>query len=236
MDAEILVAAELSEHGVRNRADTHLQAGPVFDQRGAVFADRRLDFVGLREMSFLERRVVLHEQVDVVDVNERVAERAGNMFVDHGDHRLRAFDGGQRRVDRRAERYIAVRVGRRNLNHRDVARKHAAAVELLRLAQEDGNVVGVARLRHLTHVPADEKRVELENPFELGSGIGSRALGVQMVYVNVLQLAVAAPLAHGLDQALRSAGHAAQMDVVMAFDCPDGLLGRDEMDRFGHCV
>lgn len=96
---------------------------------------------------------------------------------------------------RRAERYIAVRVGRRNLNHRDVARKHAAAVELLRLAQEDGNVVGVARLRHLTHVPADEKRVELENPFELGSGIGSRALGVQMVYVNVLQLAVAAPLA-----------------------------------------
>ena len=77
---------------------------------------------------------------------------------------------------------------------------------------------------------------ELENPFELGSGIGSRALGVQMVYVNVLQLAVAAPLAHGLDQALRSAGHAAQMDVVMAFDCPDGLLGRDEMDRFGHCV
>lgn len=64
MDAEILVAAELSEHGVRNRADTHLQAGPVFDQRGAVFADRRLDFVGLREMSFLERRVVLHEQVD----------------------------------------------------------------------------------------------------------------------------------------------------------------------------
>ena len=58
----------------------------------------------------------------------------------------------------------------------------------------------------------------------------------RQVYVNVLQLAVAAPLAHGLDQALRSAGHAAQMDVVMAFDCPDGLLGRDEMDRFGHCV
>ena len=201
-----------------------------------MLADSRLDFVGLREVGLFEGRVVLHEQVDVVDVDERVAERAGDMLVDHGDHRLSAFDGGQRRVDRCAERYIAVRVGRRDLNHRDVARKHTAAVELLRLAQKDGNVVGIARLRHLAHVPADEERVELENPLELGRGIGGRTLGMQVVYVNVLQLAVAAPLAHGLDQALRSAGHAAQMDVVMAFDRPDGLLGRDKMDRFGHRV
>ena len=145
-----------------------------------------------------------------------------------------ALDGGQRGVDRRAERNVPVLVGRTNLDHRYVARHGAAAVELLRLAEEDGDVVGVAALGDLTHVGADEERIELEDARELGIGVGRRTLGVEMVDVDVLQLTGLAARAHGVDKALRSRSHGTQMDVVARFDHFDRLFGGDEMDGVLH--
>ena len=51
-----------------------------------------------QEVSLFERLVILYEQVDVVNVDERVSERARNVFIDDGDHRTGALDGGQRGV------------------------------------------------------------------------------------------------------------------------------------------
>ena len=234
MDTEVFVPGQLGEHGVRDRADAHLQAGAVLDQRGAVLADRRFGLVRGREVSLFERLVVLYEQVDVVNVDERVSERARNVFIDDGDHRTGALDGGQRGVDRSAQRYVAVRVRGRYLNHRHVARQRAAAVQFLGFAEEYRDVVGVARLGHLADVAAYEKRVELENAFELRSRVGSGPFGVQMVHVHVFEFFVASAVAHGVDQALRRAGHAAQVNVIAGFDHFHRFGGRNEFDLFGH--
>ena len=234
MDAEVLVASQLCQHGIGNGADAHLERRAVLDQRGAVLADGRLDLVGLGEVRLHERRVVLHEKVDLRHGDHRLAERTGHVLVHHGDHVVGALHGGQRRVHRRAERHVAVLVGRADLDHRHVARHGAAAVQPLGFAQEDRNVVGVAALRHLADVAAHEERVELEDALEFRIGIGGRTLRVEVMDVHVLQFSGLAAFAHGVDQALRSRCHGAQVHMIARFDDLDGLFRSRKMDWVSH--
>ena len=223
--------------GVRNGTDTHLKRGAVADEFGAVLADGRFDLVGLGELGLNERGVVLDEDVDLRHGDHGLSEGAGNVLVHDGDDAVGALHGGQRSVDRRTERHISVLVGRADLNHGDVAGYGAAAVELLGLAQEDRNVVGITALGYLAHVRTDEEGVELEDALELRIGIGSRTLGVEVVYMDVLQLSGFAALAHGVDQALRSGCYGAQVHVISRLDDLDGLFGRCEFDlRIHWCV
>ena len=187
---------------VRNGSDAHLQRRAVLDQGCAVASDGRLDLIRLREFGLDQRGVVLHEQVDLRQRDHRLSESAGNILVHHGDHIVGTLHGGQRSVDRRTQRYITVLVGRADLNHRHIARNGSAAIQFLRFAQEDGNVVGIAALRHLADVRAHEERVELEHALEFGIGIGCRTLGVQVMDMHVLQFAGFAALAHRVDQTL----------------------------------
>ena len=188
-------------------------------------------------MGLHERGVVLDEEVDLRHRDHGLAERTGNVLVYHGDHVVGALDGGQRGIDRRAERYEAVLVRGRNLDHGHVARYGAATVETLCLAQEDRNVVGISALGHLADVAAHEERVELEDAFELLVGIGGRALGVEVVDVYILQFTGFAALAHGVDQALGSRSYGAQMHVIARLDDLDGLFGGGKFDLCVHwCV
>ncbi len=234
MDAEVLVAAQLRQHGIGNGADAHLQRRAVLDQGCAVLADGRLGLVRLGEVRLHQRSVVLHEIVDLRRVDHGLSEGAGNVLVHHGEHVIGGLHGGQRRVYRGAERYEAVFVGRRYLNHRHVAGNRAAAVQALRLAQENRNVVGVAALRHFADVAAHEERVELEHAFEFLVGIGRRAFGVQVVDVYVLQFTGLAARAHGVDKALGSRSHGTQVYVVARFDNLDGFFGSGKFDLGSH--
>ena len=224
VDTQILVTHQLRQHGVRNGADAHLQRGAVLDQFGAVAADAGLDLVGLGEVRLDERLVVLHEGVDLRHRDHRLTERTGHVLVDDGDHVVGHLDGAQRSVDRGAERYVAVLVRGRHLNHRHVAGYGSATVEALRLAQEDRNVVGIAALGILADVGAHEEGVELEDAVELLGSIGCRALGVEVVDMYVPEFAGTSAAAHGLDQTLRCRCHGAQMHVVAGLDDLDGFV------------
>ena len=200
------------------------------DQFGAVLADLEFGLVGFREWGLDQRRIVVYEYVDLRHGDDGVAERAGHVFVDHGDDGLRRLYGGEGGVDRGAERYVTVLVGLRYLDHGHVARHGAAAVQALCLAQEDGDVVGVAALRDLSHIAADEERVELEHALELGIGIGGRTLGVKVVDVYIVQLVVLATGAHRLDETLRGRRYRTEVYVISRFDDLDGLFRRNEFD------
>ena len=121
-------------------------------------------------------------------------------------------------------------VGLRDLYHGHVAGYGAATVQTLRLAQEDGNIVGITALRNLAYVAAHEERVELEHTLELGIGIGCRTFGVEVVYVHVAQFVILAAGAHSLDEALRSRRYRAQVYVISRFDYLPGLFRRNEFD------
>lgn len=233
-DTQVLVVAQLRQYGVRDGADAHLECRTVLDQGGAVFADGFFGGVRLREVRLDQRFVILYEDVDLRGVDHGLPECAGDIFVYDGDHVLGGLHGGQRCVDRRAERYEAVLVGRRHLDHRHIAGYCAAAVEALRLAQENRNIVGIAALGDFADVAAHEERIELEYAFELLVGIGCRAFGVQVVDVDILQFAGLAACAHGVDQALGGRSHGAQVDVVARFDNLDGLFGGRKFDLGSH--
>ena len=57
---------------------------------------------------------------------------------------------------------------------------------------------------------------------------------MQMVHVHVFEFFVASAVAHGVDQALRRAGHTAQVNVIAGFDHFHRFGGRNEFDLFGH--
>ena len=234
MDTQVLVVAELCQNRIRNSADTHLKRRTVFDQGRAVLADAGFDLVGFGEMCLFQRGIVLYEEVDFRRVDHCVAERTGNVLVHHCDHRTSRFHGCQGRIDRGAERNVAVFVGRRYLDHRYVARYRAAAIELLGFAQKDGNVVRIAALRHFAHVPAHEERVELEDAFELRIGIGSRPFRVQVVDVHILEFVVGAAFAHGLNQALGGRSDRAEVNMVTRFDDFHGFGCRCEFNLSVH--
>ena len=234
VDAEVLMAAQLAENRIRNGPDAHLERCAVLDQRGAVLADGRLDLVRLGEFRFDQRGVVLHEEVDLRGVDHGLTEGARNVFVHHGDHIIGALHGRQRGVDGGSERYEAVFVGRADLDHRHVARNGSAAVQTLCLAQENRNVIGIAALGYLADVRTHEEGVELEYAFEFRIGVGSGTLRVQVMDVHVLQFSGLAAFAHGVDQALGSRCHRAEVDMVARFDDLDGLFRSRKMDWVSH--
>ena len=228
------MASQLCQHGIGNGADAHLERRAVLDQRGAVLADGRLDLVRLGEFRFDQRGVVLHEEVDLRGVDHGLTEGARNVFVHHGDHIIGALHGRQRGVDGGSERYEAVFVGRADLDHRHVARNGSAAVQTLCLAQENRNVIGIAALGYLADVRTHEEGVELEYAFEFRIGVGSGTLRVQVMDVHVLQFSGLAAFAHGVDQALGSRCHRAEVDMVARFDDLDGLFRSRKMDWVSH--
>ena len=73
----------------------------------------------------VQRPVGVHERGEPIDVDQRVAVRARHPLVDLGDDEARRVRRGQRGVDRRAQRAVAVAVGRRQLEQRDVERRCA---------------------------------------------------------------------------------------------------------------
>ena len=111
----------------RDRADPELERRAVRDELGDVLADPPLDVADRRAGVLVRRDVDLDGEVDVVDVDEAVAERPRHRPVELDDDRLRGPDGGVHRLDARAERAEAVRVGRRGVDEHDVERQRAGS-------------------------------------------------------------------------------------------------------------
>ena len=236
VDTEVLVVTELGQYGVGNGADTHLQGGSVLDQGGAVASDGCLDGRGLGEVSGLQLGVALHEGVDHRQGDDGVTPCAGYVLVDHCDDVLCAFDGGQGGVHGGTHGYVTVLVGEGYLDHGHVAGQYAAAVESLGLAQEDGDVVGIAGLYALAHIAAYEECLMEEDSLILGVGVGSGALGVEVVDPHVPEFACIASAAESVNEHLGGCGHTAEMNMVTGLHDLDGLVRTYKMDIFMHMV
>ena len=59
---------------------------------------------------------------------------------------------------------------------------------------------------------------------------------MEMMEMQVFDLAGIGPAAQGLDEDVRNAGHAAEMDVAVGLDVAYGLVGGYESDFFHHCT
>ena len=105
-------------------------------------------------------------------------------------------------------------VRRAYLDHRNVTSESPAAVQLLGLAQEYRDVVGISGLDALADVPAYEESLVEEYSVELRIGVRSRTFRVEMVDADILKLTGFSSSAEGFDKDARRTCHTAQMDMV----------------------
>ena len=89
VDAEMLLVAEVREDRVREASVSDLDRVAVLDDAGDVLPDLLGDLTGNGRLVLQERFVVVDDEVDVVDVDERVAVHAGHVGVGLRD------DGGR---------------------------------------------------------------------------------------------------------------------------------------------
>ena len=118
--AEHVLVAEPREHRIGNAADPQLQTAAVFDEVGDELSSGGLDVARLSPEPSRQRPVSHRERRHLLERQHRVPQRARHLRVDLCDDRSRVPGCGQRRVHRRAERAVEMRVGHRELHERDV--------------------------------------------------------------------------------------------------------------------
>ena len=111
VDAEVALVAEGQRHGRRDGADPELERRAVGHELRDVLADPPLDVADLAGRVLVRRDVHLDREVDVVHVDEALAEGPRHRPVELDDDRLRGPDRGVHRLDRRAERAEPVASG-----------------------------------------------------------------------------------------------------------------------------
>jgi hypothetical protein len=119
-----------------------------------------------------------------------------------------------------------------DLDHSYIAGQHTSPVELLGLAEEDGNVIGITCLDVLADIASDEEGLMEEDAFIFRIRIGSGALCVEVVDEDVLEFSRIAAAAKSLDEHLGCAGYAAEVDVVATLDNLHSFIGANEFDIF----
>ena len=157
VDPEVAPVAELERRGSRDGADPELEGGAVGNELGDKRADAPLDHADRRLMELIRRLVGLHREVDLVDMDEAVAEGPRHRPVELDDDRPGGSDRGMHRLDRCPERAEAVLVRRRGIDEGHIERKRAGPKEARNIRQEHGHVVRSAVVHRHSCVWPDEQ-------------------------------------------------------------------------------
>ena len=163
-----------------------------------------------------------HERVNAAERHQGVAERARHLCVDFRDDQARALRGGERGIDRRAERAVTVAVRRRELEEGHVDSHLARQEQRGNVGQEDRHEVRVPAIDGVAHGRPGEEGHGAKAATVLGSRKRCRTAGVQVIQRDILQ--IAAPRER-FEQGRRRGGGAMNEDVHTAADARDRVVG-----------
>ncbi len=124
-----------------------------------------------------------------------------------------------------AQGHIAVSIGKGYLHQGGSKLDHAAAVQRLALTKMYGQVIRISGVHVGTHVGAYEEALLSENAFIFGLRVRCGALGMEMVELQVSDIARVRTAAERLDKDMRHACNAAQVNVAMGFNMAYCLVG-----------
>ena len=188
-------------------------------------ADPPLDVADLADRVLVRRDVDLDREVDVVDVDEAVAECPRHRAVELDDDGASGTDCGMDRLDRGSQRAEPVRVGRRGVDEHRVEREGARVEQVGHVRQEDRHVVRPPLIDRPPGVRSDEQRPVPDVAGHLRSQVRPRTLDVQMHDADVGQVLRLRPLDQRVEEDRRRRGGAVNIDLVTAADRRRGLLG-----------
>ena len=132
--------------------------------------------------------VALDCQVDVVDVDEAVAESPRHAAIELHDHCPGRANRRVHRLDARAERAEAVRIRGRRVHEHEVEREHPGLEQARHVGQERGHVVGTALVDGGAGVRTDEQRPMPEVGRHLRREMGAGALAMEVDDADGLEL------------------------------------------------
>ena len=199
-------------HRGRDRPDAQLQRGPVGDELRDVFADPPLHVADRTGAVLVGRHVDLDPEVDVVHVDEALAEGPRHRPVELDDDRLRGPDRGVHRLDRRPERAEAVSIGRCRVDEDRIERHGASVEELRHVREEDRHVVRPPLVDRRPGIRADEERPMPEVGGHLGREVRAGALAMQVDHGDVVELR--RPCHERVEEHRRRRRRAVQVDLL----------------------
>ena len=103
VNAQVTVAAQGQGGGGRDRPDAQLDRRPVGDQLGDVLANPALDLADRAAEVLVGRHVHLDRQVDLVNVDEALAQGPGHRAVELDDDGPGRPNGSVHRLDRHSQ-------------------------------------------------------------------------------------------------------------------------------------
>ena len=116
VNTQIVLRRQGTEHSSHRFPQPQLQRGPILDKVRYELRDALLRFVVEQIEDGQQFLVLLHKDVDLVDVEKPVAQGPGHPGIDLGDDRIGSLCGGQRNVHRNAQAHKAEFVRHRHLD------------------------------------------------------------------------------------------------------------------------
>ena len=226
VDAEILAIHEHGEHGVGNAADASLEHGAVFDQVGDVARDGGLRLGDLGALHFGQRTRGFDQHIQVADVNKAVTEGARHLIVHLGDHEAGTVGGGQGGIHAHTIAAEPVRIGRGDLNQRNIERHGVRNEQLLDLAQVDWGVIGAAVVNGFADIGADKDRVMAKVSRHLRGDVRSRAHGEHVDDLDAFHIRTA--LHQRFDKSFRFGATGLDVNSHARLHIKQGLLRRTQ--------
>jgi hypothetical protein len=143
MNAEIRAVGEFGTNDVRQGADTHLQAGPVFHHLGNDLGNGVIGVVRLTDRQFKQRKIILDDRRDLGDVN--LSPGSGDsrhLVIDLHDQLLGCASDAAGVVIPGPQRKVSVPIHRRNRGQERVdpdivAQQSRCFVEVARQVRND---------------------------------------------------------------------------------------------------
>ena len=161
----------------------------------------------------LVRRLVhLDGEVDVVDMDEALAERARHRPVELDDDDPGGTDRRVHRLDAGAERAEPVAVGRRRIDERHVDGQGARVEQARDVREEDRDVVGSPLVDGGARVGPDEQRPVPEVGRHVRGEVRPWTLDVEVDHADVPQVVGAGH--ERIEQDRRHRGRAVQVDLL----------------------
>jgi len=170
--AQVLLLVQVGQDGVGHAAVADLDGRPVRDQVGHVLPDARGGAGDLPLTGELQDRlVVLHEVIDLLEVQPAVPAQAGHVGVDLGDDHVSMHGRGHGDVHGNPQVAIPVRIGRGYLDKRHVHRLQPAGEQPLDVREVHRRVIRPPLVHRPSYVRPDEEGVQTELVAELVLGV-----------------------------------------------------------------
>jgi hypothetical protein len=156
VNPQMAMALESGQDGVWNGPNPHLEGGSVLDERRSMVPNRVLLLARWQDGNLRQGLVVLHQPVELVDVDEAVTVHPRHVTIDLRDHDLGGIHGRSSHVYGHAQAAIATPVGRGYLNEGDIERPASRAKQLGDLGEKARQVVDAIPVELAAPIVADE--------------------------------------------------------------------------------